>query len=975
MNNHYIFLDIETTGFNPETDSIIEIGAVLACDGEIIERYSSLIRFEGKIPLRIKNLTGITEEMLVNAPGLVEVGGELLEFIGDYPVVGHNIMFDINFLNSKLGHRMQNQVIDTLDLVHFLMPCANSYRLEMLADFLKISIGNSHRAPDDAEKTSRLFYSLREVLSELNPEVLSQMYRLSESTDSVLAGFIKKFIMERLREFPAVSAKLPYAFLNSPRDDSSGLFASRDQELVQQIDISQLASVLEPEGALAERNPQYKFRTGQVQMLNTVIRGFSKNQHMIIEAGTGTGKSLAYLIPAVGWAVNKETKVVIATHTINLQEQLWSKEIPELMAAGVFRFNAALVKGRNNYLCIRRWESKLKDFQTAGHNEMVFHLKLLVWLTETITGDRSELNMSPSLSEFWNEVCSDIDTCLGPSCRWFQGNCFIVRARRQAERADILVVNHSLLLADLKTQNRILPTYDYLVIDEAHHLEESATEQLGWTIGINSLRLSLISLNRGFGSGSGPGLFNVLKKSFSNAGELFEEQDSIRLNQLTDDAFDKVKHIIQAIDELFDFLKAWTLAELKDNMEERFATARVRENHRRSDDWVVFGSIVGNIISRTTALGNLLKKISSFLDQIPREQSGSVQVAVKDIEFLASFLNETNCNLKSFVEGSGESVYWIELSKGLREEIWMKSAPVSVSQLLYDGLFGTKKSVLLTSATLNVDGTFEHFMERTGLSLAPDTDIITSCISSPFLYERQSLLCVIKDLPDPSVSSDIFAEEMVPVIADLAKIFEGKMLVLFNSHRMLREVYFRLQSILEPEGITLLGHKIDGSRTRIINEFRQNNKTVLLGASSFWEGIDLPGEVLKCVVVVRLPFSPPNTPVIEARMEQLVKDNKDAFYNYAVPEAVIRLKQGFGRLIRTESDEGVVVVLDNRMVGRRYGRKFLNSLPLKTHIKGDYITVLQKISDWVKGERTEFQGYNIIDNIDDINKFIRSRKK
>ncbi|HWI55343.1 MAG TPA: helicase C-terminal domain-containing protein, partial [Desulfobacteria bacterium] len=928
-----------------------------------------------KIPFRIKNLTGITEEMLVNAPGMDEAGERLLSFLGDFPVVGHNIRFDLNFLNSSLVHGIKNPSLDTFELVQFLMPCAESYRLEALAETLKIAFVQSHRAPDDAETACRLFYCLQDIFLNINPEVLSQMHQLSEGEGSLLAGYITKLVRERLREFPAAAAKNPYAFLNTPDNTSDNLFASRYQDSADQTDILQLASVLEPSGALAVRNEQYKFRTGQVQMLNTVIRGFSENRHMVIEAGTGTGKSLAYLIPAVGWAVANQTKVVIATHTINLQEQLWNKEIPELKASGVLRFNAALVKGRNNYLCLRRWESKIKDFQAAGHNDLIFQLKLMVWLTETLTGDKSELNVNPSQGEFWKEICSDVDTCLGPSCRWFQGKCFVVRARRQADTADILVVNHSLLLADVKTQNRILPSYDYLVIDEAHHLEASATEQLGWAIGLTSLRSTIISLNRGFGSGTGPGIFNVLKKMFTSINEMFAPDDRARFNQMTDDSFEKVKYIVEAVDELYNFLKAWIVTGFKDSTEERFATIRIKDNHRMSADWAVFASLTDNIVSRTTALGNLLKKIGSLFEQISREQSGGLQAVLKDMDYLAGFLSETNSNLKSFAAGSGENVYWLEVSKGIREEIWMRSAPVTVSQLLYDGLFEAKKSVLLTSATLSVDGTFEHFMERTGLSLAPDEDIITSCISSPFAYERQSLLCVIKDLPEPSVSEGIFAEQMVPVIADLAKIFDGKMLVLFNSHKMLREVYFRLQAILEPEGINLLGHKIDGGRTRIINEFRQNSKTVLLGASSFWEGIDLPGEILKCVVVTRLPFSPPNTPVVEARMEELVNNNKDAFYSYAVPEAVIKLKQGFGRLIRTESDEGVVVVLDNRMVSRRYGRKFLNSLPLKSHIKGDYPTVLQKITDWISGERMEFPAFNIIDSIRDIDKFIRSRRK
>lgn len=977
MTNHYVFLDIETTGLNPDIDSIIEIGAILVCDGEIVRRYSTLVHFEGEIPLRIKNLTGITEDMLADAPELEDIAGEVLEIVGNYAVVGHNINFDINFINQKLRMKLDNDLIDTFDLIQVLMPGAISYRLETLTEVLGIKGDVSHRALDDAESAYRLFNRCLDIMYGLNSEVLTEVYRLCEGLDFGAARFISGIIRENMKKFPAAKKELPYAFMRTGGTGEPDLFEEyRRSSGAEKVDLSRLSSFLEPGGPFAQMNGNYKFRQGQVDMLKTVVKGFSENRHVVIEAGTGTGKSLAYLIPAVGWALSQDTRVVIATHTINLQEQLWNKEIPELRETAGLDFKATLVKGRNNYLCLRRWDSKLREHQITDRLELLFVLKILIWLTQTVTGDKAELNIIPQQGEFWSGVSSDMDSCLGPACRWFGRHCFVTRARKQADSADILVVNHSLLLADIKTENRILPGYDYLIIDEAHHLEDSATEQLGSTQSLNAMRSTVLGLNRGFGGGHGPGLLNLLKKVFNSFSEMFSAEDRSKLEQLLNDGFDKVKLIIDAVDTLEDFLRDWVRAQTGDRQEDMLSTVRVQSWHRQDRSWAVLDSQVNNLITRNLSLANSLKKTGVYLDTLSREQDRNVQAVLKDLESVVNYFNQINADLRTFAGGSPENVYWIETGGGLKNDIALRNAPVSVSRLLHDNLFGVKKSVLLTSATLSVDGTFEHFLERTGLVYCTAEDVIARYYDSPFSYERQALLCVVKGLPEPSQSAgDGFVEEMTPVIADLAKVFNGRTLVLFNSHKMLREVYFRLKPVLEKAGIGLLGHKIDGGRTRVIDEFRQNKRTVLMGSASFWEGIDLPGDILKCVIIARLPFSPPTTPVVEARMEELVGKNKDAFYNYAVPEAVIKLKQGFGRLIRTEDDDGIVVVLDRRMVDRKYGRKFLNSLPLKTHFKGDTPTILQKINDWMQGERPDFPSLNIIENISDIDKFLFRQKK
>ncbi|PKM47462.1 MAG: DNA polymerase III subunit epsilon [Firmicutes bacterium HGW-Firmicutes-8] len=976
MDRIYAFLDIETTGLNPDTDDIIEIGAVTACKGEIIDRFHTLVKPSKKLPLKIKNLTGITDDMLEKAPSPADIREALLTFLGNFPIVGHNITFDTVFLNRKMGGRIDNRLLDTLDFVQVALPRAASYRLDSVKSILGVEKNPSHRALGDAETACALFFKCFELLYNLDHQVLMQIYQLTTDLDSTFAQTLSGHLAHYLAKFPTGKAKASISRLDSQTFDEHSLFAEPEgSDSPANIEISTLAEFLGPAGPFAEKYPQFKFRPGQVDMLETVARGFAAGKHMVIESGTGTGKSLAYLIPAIAWAVSNKTKVAVTTHTINLQEQLWENDLPNIKDMTGLDFKAALVKGRNNYLCLRRWEAKIREAGQMGHSELLYCLKILVWLTETVSGDKSEINTMPGQKQYWNDLSSDQDSCLGAACPFFNRLCFVTGAKRKAELADLLVVNHSLLLADVRLNNKLLPAYEYLIIDEAHHLEGSATEQLGWTISTNSLRFAVLSFVRGFNTGLSPGLFNLLKQVFKKNADLFGQADCDKFDRAVKDAFENVTKITESIKELDEFLKSWASTICEEHDELNYLSVRVRDSHRGDDLWEVLVSITENYSLRTYNLVQTLRRIAGLFESLNREQQKDFLPLLKDIQFQIKNFAEINTNIALFMQGLENYVYWIEIDKGPKQDVKIRCAPVSVSELLYENLFKTKKSILLTSATLSVDGSFDHFTDRVGLSFLGEESVIKRLYTSPFSYEKQSLLSVVRDLPDPtSVSDGEYVEHIAPVIGNIARIFNGRTLVLFTSHHLLRGVYDRLRQELENADIVLLGHKIDGGRTRLVNDFRKSRRAVLFGAGSFWEGIDLPGDILKCVVIVRLPFAPPNTPIIEARIEELVKAQKDAFYNYSVPEAIIKLKQGFGRLIRTEEDEGVVVILDRRIVDRKYGRKFLNSLPLKTHVKGDSLTVLQKISDWVEGERSSLSSLNILDTVGDLEKYLNHIK-
>lgn len=991
MNNMFAFLDIETTGLNPETDEILEIGAVIAKDGQIIDTFNTLLFYDHKLPNKIKNLTGITESMLNEAPEFSTIKEGLIKFLGNLPIIGHNIDFDISFLSKKMGIPLGNPLIDTLDLVGFLLPQALSFRLENVRLQLGIEGGTAHRALDDAITTCNVFYSCLSLLKNLSSEVLIQIYKLINDKDWILAKFLTEIISECISKFPTEKTNFPYAFQKVNLLENDNLFSNLNQSSnkinhlsLTRVNQPNLANENQPVGIIemmgksgpfSIKMPNYRYRIGQIQMLKTVLEGLRQSKHMVIEAGTGTGKSLAYLLPAIAWSLESKSKVVIATHTISLQEQLWNKDIPSIKEVTGLDFEAALVKGRNNYLCLRKWEEKLVDYSDLEISDILFCLKILVWLTNTLTGDKSEINILPIQNQFWNNISSDQESCIGAACPWFHKNCFVSRARRQAESADILIVNHSLLLADIKLQNRLLPEYNYLVIDEAHHLEDSATDQLGWTIDFNQLKSLLISLSRGFRTGFSPGMLNHLKYLLKKNTQLFEQTDYDKLENIINDSFDLIKKIHDSIGEMEVCLKSWVSYASETAEVETYNVFRIKDSLRETTSWKMFLPIKENYIFRTMSIIQCFRKILNTLEKIEKEQQKIFITIFKDLEYQICIFEEINSNLTSFINGIEDNVYWIEVDNGKRQNVKIKSAPIAVHTLLYELLFQNKKSVLLTSATLCVDGDFKYILDRTGLDLFTEDKLIKLQVTSPFNYEQQSLLTVVNDIPDPtSVEENEYIEAITPVIANVAKLLNGKTLVLFTAHKMLKEVYLKLMPMLESYGINLLGHRIDGGRSRLIDEFKKDSRTVLLGANSFWEGVDFSGDVLKCVIIVKLPFTPPSTPVVEARIEELVKNKQDAFYGYTLPEAVIKFKQGFGRLIRIESDEGVVVVLDPRLIDRKYGRKFLKSLPVKTHFKGESSAIIQKAFDWFNGERLLLPSLNILDNATDVKSFLQNVK-
>lgn len=924
MLSDFVALDLETTGLDCHTDEIIEVGLVKVIRGNIEVEYQSLVRVGRSLPVKIKRLTGISDEELTEAPDWTEIRPVILNLIENQPLVGHNVSFDLGFLEVALGYPLANNSFDTLALSRLALPASPNHRLASLCRELQIDLGCSHRALADARATAQVALQLQDQLARLEPGLLVYLNKLLQQACSPWQPCVAALVREKTNSIGISLSPLPPRITQEAGQPKP---LRQNAGEPQPLDLKDVTGLLEPGGGLDAESQNYEYRPEQAKMAQQIASAFNHNQFLLAEAGTGTGKSIAYLIPSMLWAFNNNIRVLISTHTINLQEQLWRKDIPQLQKMLDLPVKTALVKGRQNYLCLNRWLNALTEASAVPAEEAAFWARVLIWLNETETGDRSELNLQYREREYWHRLCSDNNSCKGGRCPWFHQSCFTNRARRKAEGAHLVIANHSLLLTDARPEHRVLPPAAYLIIDEAHHLEEAATNHLGYSV---SRHLFL----RWLGS---------LSKLLRSLGETVPPLEAGRYLSALARAGEAKNDFQQHLHTFFDRLDSLAHPE-KDQLYQ----AAIRLTSRNGDNplTILLSPDFANLAASGKGLMSALKVILQvleicssgdevWLDQLAdltRELSAGAEL-VHNLEFIWLHPDENYTS-------------WLEREQDPGRGCTLKAAPVMVGEILYHNLYQHKDCIILTSATLTVNNSFAYFKQRTGLNLLPPDTVHTIQIESPFAYNEQCILSVIKDLPGPGAGA-AYQEAIAGAIYDLVVISGGKSLVLFTSHHMLRGTYRILKPRLEEHDICLLGHNIDGGRSRLVEEFSTTPRTVLLGASSFWEGIDIPGAALTNLIMVKLPFFPPNTPITEARLDILASQGLDGFKNLSLPQAVIRFKQGFGRLIRSSKDQGVVTILDNRLVIKQYGRSFLNSLPLKKHHQGNAWQINKMVSHWL----------------------------
>ncbi|MBA3319262.1 MAG: helicase [Gemmatimonadales bacterium] len=713
----------------------------------------------------------------------------------------------------------------------------------------------------------------------------------------------------------------------------------RDRE-ISRIDPFDVVDTLGEHGPVAAHLGHYEDRRSQRDMAAYIADGYNDGGVQLMEAGTGVGKSFAYLVPALAWAHANQERTVVSTNTINLQEQLVGKDLPllrEALSTGDYAPSFALLKGWRNYLCLSRLQQAVGSQRTLLEQDKLDELLgLSEWAGHTVDGTLSDLPVTPT-PEVWDEVSAEADLCSRLKCPHFD-RCFLFRARRRAAEADVVVVNHHLLAADLSVRQAqdnwaeaaVLPPYRRLVLDEAHHLEEVAAGHLGVQVTSRSVRRLLARFER-----NGRGLAPTLSHELAARGDPPSRES---LEVLQQRLYPALADARRASDALFH------------RLHERLAGLPGGQL-RLSDDFAVDPiwdeGLAFELDASLTAFRALRESVETIADRLAQtdetERRGQILLelrgALRRLDGISDGLNRT---LRP-AGGGPPTVRWMERTpRG--QNVQLSAVPLDLAPLLRELLFDRLDTVILTSATLAASGEFDFLEGRLGLGGDDSPVTERQIFSSPFDYPSQCLFGIPTDLPEPREDEIGHGAAVVQIVADLAFASDGGMFVLFTSHASLRRAASELRMALGTRWPLLV--QGEAPRDVLIRRFRLAGNAILLGTDSFWEGVDVPGRALRALVINKLPFKVPSEPLTAARLERLAEEGQDGFFHYLLPHAALKLKQGFGRLIRSRKDLGVVVLLDSRAVTKRYGPLLLGGLPRAERVVGSWTQVRTKCEDF-----------------------------
>ena len=698
------------------------------------------------------------------------------------------------------------------------------------------------------------------------------------------------------------------------------------------LETEKLRSYVLPGGPVAKSLKDFEYREEQALMIERVAAAFNEDRISLIEAGTWTGKSLAYLIPAISWSLLNKERVVISTNTINLQEQLIGKDLPLLQRMEGLGCRAVLVKGRSNYLCLRKLASAREEGQLLpGLEEEGEVEELLRWAGRTAEGSLADLSFIPRRDTL-EKVCAEADQCMRIHCPCY-GDCFFYKARRQASSADLLVVNHHLLMADLAVRSRtegydgpaVLPRFQRIIVDEAQHLEEVATEYLGFKVS----KFGFLKILRRLQSGKGTarGLLSFISaKIKAGAGGMGGGGTGEALSRIAETII-PARHTVESqLDIALGRIASEMPASRGDEGGAGGRTLRVTPEVYESAFWAqTVRPVLRELAGVVEPFSAELKELGALIGRLPDPIKKTLEAACVELAAMRGRLAQYLDSLAFFIEEEGTYCRWLELSRGKRgERLSLCVAPLDVAEGMRESVYGRFGTIVMTSATLAVGGRFDYFRARVGLEGYGGERVSSCVLPSSFDYRTQAFVAAPRGIAEPD--SEGFEEMLEEVVAEAAKISRGRAFVLFTSYRLLERLYERLEPRLAEMGLVALRQGSE-NRTALLNRFRREQGAVLFATDSFWEGVDVKGEALQCVILTRLPFRVPSEPIQQARMEAIEQAVGDPFLDYSVPQAVIKFRQGFGRLIRHLDDAGAVLILDVRVHTRRYGRLFLGSLP------------------------------------------------
>jgi len=915
----FVALDLETTGLDAERERVIEVGLVRFRDGVEEARFEQLVDPGEPLDPFITDLTGLTDDDLRGQPQFSAIAGELLEFVGSAPIVGQNVNFDLEFVlaeserfsRNRRGENpfrfVQNEVLDTAQLARVFWPEWPRFSLAALSERFGVERTVAHRALEDARVAGGVLCCMVDSLPDrVWAEVTRDLTYLIEGTFDRSAQFFSRLATMSEGLAPP-SDVVPHASRRADMEevDLTGLPTSEE--------------VFGPDGRLPKALRNYEPRPLQLQMAEAVQDALRENRILLCEAPTGTGKSLAYLVPAALWtleAAREGRQVIVSSHTKALQEQLHRKEIPTVVDDLRIPVRSAVLKGRENYLCRRRLRNLIGDARTRLSDEDRKRLMPLVrWSATTTTGDITEMGgFQPRAAPWlWAQVCSDAVGCSGSNCGPAKG-CFHRIAQDRAAKGQIVFVNHALLFSDLSRFLQKPTPLRKFVIDEGHHVERAAVS--AWSITLDSLILRS-RLTRLLEERAERGLL-ARRGSFGRRGRRLSDEAVAQLSELRD----RIRNLYATVQACFDGLGAALPTE------EQIGSAKLRFRHDDRIHQIVVAACRDLLAEWHQLVGGLQTLLR--LLQEPNGESRTPRDLLLELRSSLDSATEVGEKMANVLEAANDEwVFWVEAYEGRRGRVAsLHGSPISVGAILQKSFWPVADTAALTSATLAADGTFDHCKRSLGLADLPSERLQERVLATPFDLPQQMRILIPVYVPSPRGSSEGWVDAIGDLVTGAVQRYRRGTFVLTTSLDLLSRLAAKLAPVAEVERRTLLVQERDGSPAELLEEFRERRDAVLLGAANFWEGVDVVGEALELLILARLPFDVPTEPWIAARHEKLAEEGKDAFYELSLPEAILRLRQGLGRLIRHRKDRGIAIIADSRVFSTRFGAVIRANLPV-----------------------------------------------
>ncbi|GGF09599.1 ATP-dependent helicase DinG [Halobacillus andaensis] len=901
----FAIVDLETTGnSSSKQDRIIEIGIVLIKEKKIVKEFSTLVYPEREIPPFISSLTGIDDEDVIGAPLFSEIAQEVYRLFNDVYIVAHNVEFDLGFLNAELKKcglpALTNPIIDTVEMARILIPSSESFKLGQLAEQMNLGHDRPHRALSDAQVTGELLLCLLDRLKELPERTLTQLLTVTEKLKSQMRPFIEEAIDQARYSVKGIQH---YTILHgiAVRKLTPG---KKEKPAITEDFSGWLTHIFEGEKGLKGTIPSFETRAGQREMSESIYRALTEPQHALIEAGAGTGKSIAYLLSALYYSIKNNRRIVVSTYTTSLQNQLLHEEVPKLERLFDEPIRVELFKGKAHYISLAHFSYELENSHLDNYDEALAKAIILVWLTQTYTGDIEEIQLPSNGQQFWHKISAEQSVK-----HQKDENYFYAIAEEKAAFADVIITNHSLLSLDLISDQPQLPSYEKVIIDEAHQFTNVASRYFGVQLNYKELQSQLTHLN------------DLLSDRFLSNG-------STTIKTKLEQSRGAVEQAKEELSQLSKFIYH-SIKRNRPSSKTKSDIGRVQYTLLHSKDAAMISTaseMIERFLSKILLIKRSIRTISDqFIASPPTEPIAILVSRLEQYENVCLTIVEQLG--KYFKEESLEEAKWVEIEgSGHQHSFYMFSEPVNLDELLRKKLLTSKQSIVFTSATLTTAQSFEFIRKTVGLK--KEDKVIEKVIPSPYKFDQNARLMIPNDFPNVREDQEEFIYSVSEAIYSLSQVTKGRMLVLFTSYDMLKKTYYLLKEMINPEEYMIFGQGISsGSRDRLKKNFQAFDQSILLGTSSFWEGVDIPGDDLSCLMIVRLPFQPPGQPVQSIREQVIKKEGKNPFMDYSLPEAIIRFRQGFGRLIRSSTDRGIVFVCDQRIMEARYGKYFISSIP------------------------------------------------